>query len=117
MHWTPCDELQQSWLCPAWHREPSATHVIVVGGRHTSGDAGLVGDCGKQLPLQQSLPVWQLAPCPWHGASAQYARCDSCGATMAWFTRVNGGWLESVPGVAPGEMAVTHSFFGPVMPG
>ena len=65
-----------------------------------------------QLPLQQSLPVWQLAPIPWHGASAQYARCDCCGATMAWLTSVNGGWLASVPGVAPGEMAVTQSFFG-----
>ena len=93
------------------HRPPFATQPP-VGVPHTRGDAGSPGFCGRQLPLQQSSSVWQVLPIAWHGASAQYARCDCWGAMMAWLTSVNGGWLASVPGVAPGEMAVTQSFFG-----
>jgi hypothetical protein len=83
----------------------------MLGALQTSGDDGSL-DSGMQLPLQQSLPDWQLAPRPRHGASAQYARCDRCGATIAWLMSVKGGWLGSTPGVPPGEMAVTQSFFG-----
>src|SRR5450755_2020895 len=112
MHSTPALALQQSSLCPARQRPPGSEHVMVDGGRQTRGEDGSVGDIGKQLPSQQSLPVVQLTPAPRHGASAQKARWHGCAATIDWLTRVNGGWLGSLPAAVPGVMAATQSFFG-----
>ena len=70
MHWTPDAALQQAELSPALQRPPLLTQPE-LGLRQTSGEDGSVGDLGKQLPSQQSLPVVQLAPSALHGASAQ----------------------------------------------
>src|SRR5579863_1647229 len=112
MHWVPALELQQSALLPARQRPPTSAQVVFGGARHTRGDDGSVEDFGKQLPPQQSLPDVQLAPSPRQGASAQYARCEGCTATIDWLTSVNDGWLGSLPGAVPGVMAETQSFFG-----
>jgi hypothetical protein len=105
----------QHWLpWPAWQRPPRATHEVDGGVAQTSeADASV---CGRQLPAQQSSVFWQLVPLAWHGASAQYARCDFCPLTIAWLTSVNAGWLVSFP-APPGEIAVTQSFFGYGTPG
>jgi hypothetical protein len=116
MHSTPALALQQSALSPAVQRPPMLEQPP-LGGRHTRGEEGSVGDDGKQLPSQQSLPVLQLAPAARHGASAQNARWHGCAATIDWLTRVNGGWLGSIPTGVPGVMAVTQSFFGPLSVG